>query len=83
MLPDTTPTEEKLAATIQALPDAVGNATKAFIGEREGKVDFKTKIDIIKEEVAMIKQERKELQEEEFKDLAKVCFVLKRYSIPT
>uniref|UniRef100_A0A146KQC4 Mitochondrial proton/calcium exchanger protein n=2 Tax=Lygus hesperus TaxID=30085 RepID=A0A146KQC4_LYGHE len=71
MLPDSTPTEEKLAATIQALPDAVGMATKAVIGEREGKVDFKTKIDVIKEEVAMIKRERKEQAEEEIKEKAK------------
>ncbi|XP_073998607.1 leucine zipper and EF-hand containing transmembrane protein 1 isoform X2 [Rhodnius prolixus] len=67
MLPETTPTEEKLAATIQALPDAVGTATKAVIGEREGKVDYKTKIEIIKEEVAMIKEERMEEREEQAK----------------
>uniref|UniRef100_A0A224XJI3 Mitochondrial proton/calcium exchanger protein n=1 Tax=Panstrongylus lignarius TaxID=156445 RepID=A0A224XJI3_9HEMI len=67
MLPETTPTEEKLAATIQALPDAVGTATKAVIGEREGKVDYKTKIEMIKEEVAMIKEERMEEREEQAK----------------
>ncbi|KAK9509167.1 hypothetical protein O3M35_006542 [Rhynocoris fuscipes] len=67
MLPETTPTEEKLAATIQALPDAVGTATKAVIGEREGKVDYKTKIDLIKEEEAMIKEERMEELEDQVK----------------
>lgn len=71
MLPDSTPTEEKLAATIQALPDVVGTATKAVIGEREGKVDYKTKIEIIKEECNMIREERKEQQEEDLKQQAK------------
>ncbi|KAL1122984.1 hypothetical protein AAG570_003308 [Ranatra chinensis] len=67
MLPETTPTTEKLAATISALPDVVCTQTKAVIGEREGKVDNKTKIELIKEEMTKIKEERKEQQEEEEK----------------
>lgn len=39
-------------------------STKAAIGEREGKVDNKTKIEIIKEEERRIKEERKEIDEE-------------------
>lgn len=38
------------------------------IGEREGKVDNKTRIELIKEEVAKIKEEKKE--EEEATDTA-------------
>lgn len=38
--------------------------TKAAIGEREGKVDNKTKIEIIKEEQRRIEEERKEMADE-------------------
>uniref|UniRef100_A0A1B6CH06 Mitochondrial proton/calcium exchanger protein n=1 Tax=Clastoptera arizonana TaxID=38151 RepID=A0A1B6CH06_9HEMI len=64
MLPETTTTTEKLKATISALPETVATKTKAAIGELEGKVDNKTKIEIIKEEVAKIKEERMEEKEE-------------------
>lgn len=37
--------------------------TKAVIGEREGKVDNKTKIELIREEVEKIKEEKKEEEE--------------------
>lgn len=67
MFPEAISTEQKLAATIQALPDVVGTATKAVIGEREGKVDFKTKVQVVKEEMEKIKEERLELQQEEIK----------------
>lgn len=67
MFPETISTEQKLAATIQALPDVVGTATQAIIGEREGKVDFKTKVEVVKEEIEKIKEERRELQQEEIK----------------
>lgn len=67
MFPDTIPTEQKLAATIQALPDVVATATKAVIGEREGKVDYKTKVEVVKEEIEKIIEERKEMQDEEIK----------------
>ncbi len=39
-------------------------STKAAIGEREGKVDNKTKIEIIKEEKRKIEEERNEIAEE-------------------
>uniref|UniRef100_A0A1B6M0Q3 Mitochondrial proton/calcium exchanger protein n=1 Tax=Graphocephala atropunctata TaxID=36148 RepID=A0A1B6M0Q3_9HEMI len=64
MLPETITTTEKLVATISALPDTVATKTKAVIGEREGKVDNKTKIELIKEEVAKIQEEKKEIEEE-------------------
>lgn len=47
--------------------------TKAVIGEREGKVDNKTKIELIREEVEKIKEEQKE--EEEAKVDLTFCFV--------
>lgn len=67
MFPETISTEQKLAATIQALPDVVGTAAKAVIGEREGKVDYKTKVEVVKEEIERIKEERREMQQEEIK----------------
>lgn len=63
MLPDSVTTSEKLKATISILPDTVGTQTKAAIGEREGKIDNKTKIEIIKEEQRKIMEERAEERE--------------------
>lgn len=41
MVPEHVPTTYKLKATISALPEQVVTQTKAAIGEKEGKVDFK------------------------------------------
>jgi LETM1 and EF-hand domain-containing protein 1, mitochondrial len=41
MVPEHVPTTYKLKATISALPEQVATQTKAAIGEKEGKVDFK------------------------------------------
>lgn len=41
MVPEHVPTTYKLKATISALPDTVVTQTKAAIGEKEGKLDFK------------------------------------------
>lgn len=49
---------QRNCAILQAL------GTKAAIGEREGKVDNKTKIEIIKEEQRRIQEENKEIAEE-------------------
>lgn len=71
MVPDDTSTTDKLKATISSLPDAVGTQTKAAIGEREGKIDNKTKIEVIKEEERKIKEEReeeKEIEKEKVKE---------------
>ncbi|XP_045769487.1 mitochondrial proton/calcium exchanger protein isoform X3 [Maniola jurtina] len=65
MVPEHVPTTYKLKATILALPEQVATQTSAAIGEKEGKVDFKTKLDTIKLEEQKIKEERKELQEAE------------------
>uniref|UniRef100_A0A1Q3G3P7 Mitochondrial proton/calcium exchanger protein n=1 Tax=Culex tarsalis TaxID=7177 RepID=A0A1Q3G3P7_CULTA len=65
MLPENVTTSDKLKATISALPDSVATVTKAAIGEREGKIDNKTKIEIIKEEERRIKEEREEEREKQ------------------
>ncbi|XP_026498551.1 mitochondrial proton/calcium exchanger protein [Vanessa tameamea] len=65
MVPEHVPTTYKLKATISALPEQVVTQTKAAIGEKEGKLDFKTKADAIKLEEERIKEEKKEMQEAE------------------
>lgn len=65
MLPENVTTSDKLKATISALPDSVATVTKAAIGEREGKIDNKTKIEVIKEEERKIKEEREEEKEKQ------------------
>ncbi|EDW00664.1 mitochondrial proton/calcium exchanger protein [Drosophila grimshawi] len=57
-------TTDKLKETMRVLPDAVAAHTRHAIGEREGKVDNKTKIEIIKEEERKIREEREEEREE-------------------
>lgn len=63
LISEDTTTSHKLAETIRVLPDAVGHQTKAAIGEREGKIDNKTKIEVLKEEERKIKEEREEERE--------------------
>lgn len=65
MIPETIPMSDKLKATISALPDAVVARTKGAIGEKEGKMDHKTNIEIIKMEERKIEEERKEKKEAE------------------
>ncbi|XP_047531207.1 mitochondrial proton/calcium exchanger protein [Vanessa atalanta] len=65
MVPEHVPTTYKLKATISALPEQVVTQTKAAIGEKEGKLDFKTKAEAIKLEEERIKEEKKEMQEAE------------------
>ncbi|XP_026470384.1 mitochondrial proton/calcium exchanger protein-like [Ctenocephalides felis] len=65
MLPENVPVSDKLKATINALPETIVTQTKAAIGEREGKIDNKTKIEVIKEEERKIREERQEAREEE------------------
>lgn len=63
MLPEEIPTAEKLKATISSLPDAAAIQTRAAIGEREGKIDNKTQIEIIRDEQRKIKEELEEAKE--------------------
>ncbi|XP_030020455.1 mitochondrial proton/calcium exchanger protein [Manduca sexta] len=65
MVPEHVPTTYKLKATISALPEQVATQTKAAIGEKEGKLDFKAKAEAIKLEELKIKEEKKEMQEAE------------------
>ncbi|XP_020293379.1 LETM1 domain-containing protein LETM2, mitochondrial [Pseudomyrmex gracilis] len=65
MIPETVPMSDKLKATISALPDTVVALTKGAIGEKEGKLDHRTNIEIIKMEEKKIEEERKEKKETE------------------
>jgi LETM1 and EF-hand domain-containing protein 1 len=49
--------------------------TKAAIEEREGKIDNKTQIEIIKEEVRKIDEEHQEQKEEEKKEIERVSMI--------
>lgn len=64
MLPETIPTSDKLKATISVLPEAIVTQTKAAIGEKEGKIDNKVKIEVLKEEERKVLEERQERREE-------------------
>lgn len=67
MLPETIPTSDKLKATISSLPETLLTQTKAAIGEKEGKIDNKVMLEVLKEEERKIKEERKEQKEEQKK----------------
>lgn len=67
MLPETIPTSDKLKATISSLPETIVTQTKAAIAEKEGKIDHKVKIEVLKEEEKKIKEERREHREERLK----------------
>ncbi|KAL7032667.1 hypothetical protein ACKWTF_007376 [Chironomus riparius] len=63
MLPENVEVGDKLKATLATLPETIATQTKANIAEREGKIDNKTKIEIIKEEQRKIKEEQDEEKE--------------------
>ncbi|XP_022919534.2 mitochondrial proton/calcium exchanger protein [Onthophagus taurus] len=63
MLPEAIPTGDKLKATISVLPDTIVTQTKAAIGESEGKVDNRVRLEVIKEEERKVIEERKEQRE--------------------
>lgn len=65
MLPEGVTTAEKLKASISSLPDTAAIQTQAAIGEREGKIDNRTQIEIIRDEERKIKEELEELKEVE------------------
>lgn len=71
MLPEDISTTEKLKASISSLPDAAAIQTRAAIGEREGKIDNKTQIEIIRDEQRKIKEELEEAKEIEVATSAK------------
>ncbi|KAL7738009.1 hypothetical protein ACLKA6_006367 [Drosophila palustris] len=84
LISDDSITTDKLKETMRVLPDAVAAHTRHAIGEREGKVDNKTKIEIIKEEERKIREEREEEREENIAKRAKevVEEVVKVQSMP-
>lgn len=59
-LPENIPHTDQLKATIQALPKEVGTETRYKIGETEGKIDNRTKIELLKQEEEAIKRENEE-----------------------
>ncbi|CAB3362761.1 Hypothetical predicted protein [Cloeon dipterum] len=65
LLPETVTTSEQIKASISVLAESAVTQAKAAIGEREGKVDNKTKIELIKEEERKIQEERIERRQEE------------------
>src|SRR5690606_208005 len=69
-LPENIPPADQLKATIQALPQEVGTETRYKIGETEGKIDNRTKIELLRQEEEAIKRENEEekrRKEEELK----------------
>ena len=61
-LPESLPATDQLKATIQSLPLGVGTEAKYKIGETEGKIDNKTRLEMIKQEEAAIKKEKEEAE---------------------
>jgi len=63
------PTSDLLKKAISALPNSVGVTTEADLGERDGVIDNKAKLEAIKEEERMVKEEIEECLEEKKKEL--------------
>ncbi|XP_054708538.1 mitochondrial proton/calcium exchanger protein-like [Uloborus diversus] len=63
-LPEHLPAPDQLKATLSSLPSNVATEAKLKIGEMEGKVDNKTKLELIKQEEEAIKKETAERQQE-------------------
>lgn len=61
LLSEALPPTEQLKATISTLPKEAVTEAKYKIGEREGKVDNRTKIEIIQQEEAAIQKEKEEI----------------------
>lgn len=64
-LPETLPAPDQLKATLSSLPEAAATEAKFKIGEMEGKVDNKTKLELIKKEEEEIKKEEEERKQEQ------------------
>lgn len=62
LLSEALPPTEQLKATISTLPKEAVTEAKYKIGEREGKVDNRTKIEIIQQEEEAIKKEKEEIE---------------------
>ncbi|XP_044735836.1 mitochondrial proton/calcium exchanger protein [Chrysoperla carnea] len=77
MLPETVPPGDQLKTTICTLPENIITQTKAAIGEKEGKIDNKVKLELIKEEERKMKEERKEILEIEKRKAQEAQEILK------
>ncbi|XP_015369714.1 PREDICTED: LETM1 and EF-hand domain-containing protein anon-60Da, mitochondrial-like [Diuraphis noxia] len=62
------PTSDLLKKAISSLPNSVGVSTEADLGERDGVIDNKAKLEAIKEEERKVKEEIEECLEEKKKE---------------
>ena len=63
-LPENLPAPDQLKATIQSLPLEAGTEARYKIGETEGKIDNRTRLEMIKQEEAAIKKEQEDAKKE-------------------
>ncbi|XP_055945800.1 mitochondrial proton/calcium exchanger protein-like isoform X2 [Argiope bruennichi] len=63
-LPDKLPAADLLKVTLSSLSETAATETKLKIGEMEGKVDNKTKLELIKKQEEEIKKEAEELKQQ-------------------
>lgn len=66
-LPENITPTDQLKATIQSLPEEAATEARYKIGETEGKIDNKTKIELLKQEEEAIKKEKEEIEAEKQK----------------
>ncbi|CAB4066489.1 LETM1 [Lepeophtheirus salmonis] len=65
-LPETLDTTAQIRATISSLPEFAATQTKATIGEREGKIENITRLEVLKEEQRKIEEEALEEKEKRY-----------------
>ena len=63
-LPESLPAADQLKATLQSLPQDAATEAKYKIGETEGKIDNRTKLELIKKEEAAIRKEKEQSEKE-------------------
>lgn len=59
-LPESIAPAVQIAAAVSALPETAATGAKAKIGEREGKIENVTRLELIRAEQAKIEEEAKE-----------------------
>lgn len=67
-VPENISTSEKLKETIKSLPEIAATEVRYNIGETEGRVDNKTKLEFIKREEEEIQRDEQQESVEEFKE---------------
>jgi len=63
-LPESLAPEKAIEASISALPEAAATKAKAKIGEREGKIENVTRLEVIKQEQKKIEEEQEEQEKQ-------------------